>query len=73
MFALASGASGVRVEPETDDELRLGEALDALLRQLALEIVADGEGAHAGRPGRGARPPAERSSRWRARWPTRRS
>ena len=45
VFALASGASGVRVEPQTDDELRLGEAMDALLRQLALEIVADGEGA----------------------------
>jgi glutamate N-acetyltransferase / amino-acid N-acetyltransferase len=45
VFALASGASGVRVEPESADELRLGEALDALLRQLALEIVADGEGA----------------------------
>ena len=44
VFCLASGASGVRVEPETDDELRLGEALDALLRQLALEIVSDGEG-----------------------------
>ena len=27
------------------DELALGEALDALMRQLALEIVADGEGA----------------------------
>jgi glutamate N-acetyltransferase / amino-acid N-acetyltransferase len=45
VFALASGASGVRVEPESEEELRLGEALDALLRQLALEIVADGEGA----------------------------
>jgi glutamate N-acetyltransferase / amino-acid N-acetyltransferase len=44
VFALANGASGVRVEPESPDELRLGEALDALLRQLALEIVADGEG-----------------------------
>ena len=44
VFCLASGASGVRVEPESGDELRLGEALDALLRQLALEIVADGEG-----------------------------
>jgi glutamate N-acetyltransferase / amino-acid N-acetyltransferase len=44
VFALANGASGVRVEPETADELVLGEALDALLRQLALEIVADGEG-----------------------------
>jgi glutamate N-acetyltransferase/amino-acid N-acetyltransferase len=45
VFALASGASGVRVEPESEEELRLGEALDALLRQLALEMVADGEGA----------------------------
>jgi glutamate N-acetyltransferase/amino-acid N-acetyltransferase len=45
VFALANGASGVRVEPETPDELALGEALDALMRQLALEIVADGEGA----------------------------
>jgi len=40
----ASGTSGVRVEPETDDEVRLGEALDAALRQLALMIVHDGEG-----------------------------
>jgi glutamate N-acetyltransferase / amino-acid N-acetyltransferase len=45
VFALANGASGVSVEPETPDELRLGEAIDALMRQLALEIVADGEGA----------------------------
>jgi glutamate N-acetyltransferase / amino-acid N-acetyltransferase len=45
VFALAGGASGIRVEPESPDELRLGEAMDALLRQLALEIVADGEGA----------------------------
>jgi len=44
VFALASGASGVRVEPESPDELLLGEAMDALLRQLAIEIVADGEG-----------------------------
>ncbi|MDQ3644912.1 MAG: bifunctional ornithine acetyltransferase/N-acetylglutamate synthase [Actinomycetota bacterium] len=44
VFAMASGASGVAVDPQTDDELRLGEALDALLRQLALQIVADGEG-----------------------------
>jgi glutamate N-acetyltransferase/amino-acid N-acetyltransferase len=41
----ASGASGVAVEPETKDELRFGEALDALMRQLALLIVRDGEGA----------------------------
>jgi glutamate N-acetyltransferase/amino-acid N-acetyltransferase len=47
---MANGASGVKVEPLSDDELRLGEALDALLRQLALMIVADGEGA--GRIGR---------------------
>jgi glutamate N-acetyltransferase / amino-acid N-acetyltransferase len=40
-----SGASGVQIEPETDDELRFGEALDALLRQLALLVVRDGEGA----------------------------
>ena len=45
VFAFAGGASGVRVESESDDELRLGEALDALLRQLGLMIVADGEGA----------------------------
>jgi glutamate N-acetyltransferase/amino-acid N-acetyltransferase len=45
VFVLASGAAGVAVEPETPDELALGEAMDVLLRQLALEIVADGEGA----------------------------
>jgi glutamate N-acetyltransferase/amino-acid N-acetyltransferase len=45
VFVIANGASGVRVEPETADELRLGEALDAVLRQLALSIVSDGEGA----------------------------
>jgi glutamate N-acetyltransferase/amino-acid N-acetyltransferase len=45
VVALANGASGVRVGPESPDELALGEALDALLRQLALEIVHDGEGA----------------------------
>jgi glutamate N-acetyltransferase/amino-acid N-acetyltransferase len=45
VFVIASGASGVQVAPESPDELALGEALDALLRQLALEIVADGEGA----------------------------
>jgi glutamate N-acetyltransferase/amino-acid N-acetyltransferase len=42
---IASGASGVRVEPESAAELAFGEALDALLRQLALTIVRDGEGA----------------------------
>jgi glutamate N-acetyltransferase / amino-acid N-acetyltransferase len=41
----AGGASGVEVGPETPDEIALGEALDALMRQIALEIVRDGEGA----------------------------
>ena len=45
VFVLANGASGVTIEAETSDELAFGEALDALLRQLALEMVADGEGA----------------------------
>ena len=45
VLLLASGLSGVQVAPETQDELRLGEALDALLRQLALMVLADGEGA----------------------------
>jgi glutamate N-acetyltransferase/amino-acid N-acetyltransferase len=41
----ASGASGVVVAPESEDELRLGEALDELLRGLALLVARDGEGA----------------------------
>ncbi len=41
---IASGASGVVVEPESEAETRFGQALDALLRQLALDIVRDGEG-----------------------------
>jgi glutamate N-acetyltransferase/amino-acid N-acetyltransferase len=41
----ASGESGVQVAPETEDEVRFGEALDTLLRQLALSVVRDGEGA----------------------------
>jgi glutamate N-acetyltransferase/amino-acid N-acetyltransferase len=41
---MASGASGVAIEPESGDELRFGEALDWALRRLALAIVADGEG-----------------------------
>jgi glutamate N-acetyltransferase / amino-acid N-acetyltransferase len=41
---MCSGASGVRVEPESDEEVRFGEALDHLLRRLALMIVRDGEG-----------------------------
>jgi glutamate N-acetyltransferase / amino-acid N-acetyltransferase len=42
---MSSGASGVSIAPESEDELRFGEALDALLRQLAIMMVADGEGA----------------------------
>jgi len=42
---MCSGASGVQIAPESDEELRFGEALDALLRQLAIMIVSDGEGA----------------------------
>ena len=45
VVTMANGASGVRIEPESPGELAFGEALDALLRQLALEIVHDGEGA----------------------------
>jgi glutamate N-acetyltransferase / amino-acid N-acetyltransferase len=45
VILMASGASGVRVEPESPDEIAFGEALDALMRQLALLVVADGEGA----------------------------
>jgi glutamate N-acetyltransferase/amino-acid N-acetyltransferase len=45
VFAFASGEAGVAVEPGSDDELRFAAALDALLKQLALEIVSDGEGA----------------------------
>src|SRR3954466_3460901 len=40
----ASGASGVSVAPESEDEVRFGEALDWALRKLALDIVRDGEG-----------------------------
>jgi glutamate N-acetyltransferase/amino-acid N-acetyltransferase len=40
-----SGASGVSVEPESDDERIFGEAMDAALRQIALLVARDGEGA----------------------------
>ncbi len=40
-----SGESGVVIAPETEDELRFGEALDAVMRQLALMVIHDGEGA----------------------------
>ncbi|HUR84674.1 MAG TPA: bifunctional glutamate N-acetyltransferase/amino-acid acetyltransferase ArgJ [Solirubrobacteraceae bacterium] len=61
-----SGAGGVQVAPESEDELRLGEALDALLRMLAVMIVRDGEGAR--RVGRvvvrgGTQEAVERSAR----------
>jgi glutamate N-acetyltransferase/amino-acid N-acetyltransferase len=42
---ICSGASAIKLAPESEDELRFGEALDALLRQLAIMMVADGEGA----------------------------
>jgi glutamate N-acetyltransferase/amino-acid N-acetyltransferase len=42
---MCSGASGVQIEAESQDELRFGEALDALLRALAIMMVTDGEGA----------------------------
>jgi glutamate N-acetyltransferase / amino-acid N-acetyltransferase len=42
---MASGAGGVHVAPESEDEVRFGEALDYLLRRLAMLIVRDGEGA----------------------------
>ncbi len=45
MIFQCSGRSGVAVDPETEDELRFGEALDAVMRQLALDVVRDGEGA----------------------------
>lgn len=69
---MASGASGVKVEPLSEDELRLGEALDALLRQLALLIVADGEGRPASAASSSAAATRRPSSGSRARSPTRR-
>ncbi len=41
----SSATSGVVIEGETEDELRFGEALDSMLRGLALQMVRDGEGA----------------------------
>ena len=46
----ASGYSGVEIVPESQAEAIFGQALDAILRQLALMMIADGEGA--GRIGR---------------------
>jgi glutamate N-acetyltransferase/amino-acid N-acetyltransferase len=42
---LASGASGIPIASGSDDEPRFAAALEALLRQLAVLVVADGEGA----------------------------
>ncbi|WP_445150942.1 bifunctional glutamate N-acetyltransferase/amino-acid acetyltransferase ArgJ [Baekduia sp. Peel2402] len=42
---LCGGASGVVVESESQAELIFGQALDALLRQLAIDLCRDGEGA----------------------------
>jgi len=44
---LASGASGIEIAADSADEERFAQALDALLRQLALLMVRDGEGARA--------------------------
>ena len=44
VILMCSGESGVRVAAESEDELRFGEALDALLRMLAIMIIRDGEG-----------------------------
>ncbi len=72
VILMASGASGVKVEPLSEDELKLGEALDALLRQLALLIVADGEGPAGSAASSSPAVTMTRSSRSRARSPTRR-
>jgi glutamate N-acetyltransferase / amino-acid N-acetyltransferase len=42
---MASGASGVQIATESEDELLFGQALDMLLRRLAVLMVRDGEGA----------------------------
>jgi glutamate N-acetyltransferase / amino-acid N-acetyltransferase len=44
LFAFASGRSGRAIDPGSEGERVFATALDALFRQLALEIVADGEG-----------------------------
>lgn len=47
VLVLANGASGVKVIDEKDDELYhlFGDALNALLKEMAKSIVRDGEGA----------------------------
>jgi glutamate N-acetyltransferase/amino-acid N-acetyltransferase len=42
---MCSGESRIVIDQGSEDELRFGEALDALLRTLAIMMVADGEGA----------------------------
>ena len=42
---MCSGSSAVSIAPQSEDELLFGEALDALLRELAIKMVTDGEGA----------------------------
>jgi glutamate N-acetyltransferase/amino-acid N-acetyltransferase len=44
LFAFASGRSGRAIDPGSETERAFATALEALFRQLALEIVADGEG-----------------------------
>jgi glutamate N-acetyltransferase/amino-acid N-acetyltransferase len=44
VLLIASGASGVEVAPEGEDERRFGMALDATMRQLAMLVARDGEG-----------------------------
>lgn len=45
VFLLANGESGVEVTPGSDDEAKLREAVNALLKGLAISLVRDGEGA----------------------------
>jgi glutamate N-acetyltransferase/amino-acid N-acetyltransferase len=44
LFAIASGRSGRAIDQGSESERVFAAALEALFRQLALEIVADGEG-----------------------------
>jgi len=44
LFAFASGRSGRAIDQGSESERTFAAALEALFRQLALEIVADGEG-----------------------------
>ena len=73
VILMASGASGVRVEPESDDERRFGEALDALLRAARAADRRRRRGGAADRPrARARRRRGRRSSASRARSRTRR-